>query len=184
MVNIIRIGNDRYHVDVGFGSNGPTRPLQLDRSSAVYRDIYPSSVRLQWRNIDANTDANQRLWVYEHRQDDQSDFQQMYCFTELEFLPADYNLMNYYTSTSPKTFFTQLVVCEKKELGGETNEEIVGQIILGKSVKWRIRGQKYREEQFESEDDRVKALDVVFGIKLSQLDRESIHGLVSEIKKE
>src|SRR4051812_20498687 len=123
MINIIAIDEDRYHVDVGFGANGPTVPLKLDQSGTVNEQIRPAAMRLQWRNITENTNLNQRLWVYEHRIDDQSDFQQTYCFTELEFLPSDYELMNYYTSTNQKTFFTQRVVCEKKIAGGKNNDE-------------------------------------------------------------
>jgi arylamine N-acetyltransferase len=183
MVNIVIIGHDRYHVDVGFGSNGPAQPLKLDKSAQVYHSIGPASMRLQWRNIDANTNPDQRLWIYEHRIDRESDFEQTYCFTELEFLPSDYHLMSYYTSTNPRTWFTQQVVCEKKILGGEDSSELVGSIALfGNRVKWRVRGTKEREEQFANEDERTKALEQVFGIKLNSAEKASIKGLASEIK--
>ncbi|KAF2178215.1 arylamine N-acetyltransferase 1 [Zopfia rhizophila CBS 207.26] len=182
MVNIITIGESQFHVDVGFGANGPTQPLKLEKSGTIYEHIRPAATRLQWRNIQENTDSGQRLWVYEHRIDDQSDFCTTYCFTELEFLPSDYNLMNYYTSTNPKTFFTQTIIGEKKILGGKDNGDLVGNLILGNNLKWRIHGKKEREINFESEDDRVKALEEFFGIKLGQVERHSIRGLTSEIK--
>ncbi|KAF2203983.1 arylamine N-acetyltransferase 1 [Delitschia confertaspora ATCC 74209] len=184
MVNIVLIGNARYHVDVGFGANTPTQPLELEKSGRIYPSIKPGSMRLQWRNLDVNTNPDQRLWVYEHRIDDQSDFQQMYCFTELEFLPNDYELMSYFTSTNPKIWFTQQIVCKKEILGGPDNTELVGSVILGDSIKWRILGKKEREEQFGSEEDRLKALEDVFGIKFSTVEKEGIRGLPSEIKKQ
>ncbi|KAF1969585.1 arylamine N-acetyltransferase 1 [Bimuria novae-zelandiae CBS 107.79] len=180
MIIIVKLGGQKYHVDVGFGANGPIVPMPLDRSGTTQSHISPAAVRLQWRNIPQNTDPDQRLWVYEHRIDENADFETKYCFTELEFLPGDYWVMNLSTSTSPTTFFTQMVFMEKKLL--DDHGEIIGNIILGKDVKWRIHGGKEREVAFESEDDRVKAIEEHFGIKLSVVEQESILGLVSQIK--
>ena len=71
--------------------------------------------------------------------------------------PTDYEMMNYYTSTSPKTFFTQKIVCAKMILGGQGNDQIIRVVILQDNVKWRIHGEKEREQKFESEEDRLKA---------------------------
>jgi arylamine N-acetyltransferase len=181
MVNIITIAERKYHVDVGFGGNGPIVPMVLDKSGSVQPHIAPASARLQWRNIPGNTDPNQRLWVYEHRIDGSSDFQIFYSFTELEFLPSDYNIMNYFTSTNAKTFFTRVIVGEKK-IAGEDGELPVGTLILGNGdLKWRINGEKKKEIKFESEDDRVRAIEEHFGIKLSQVERDSIRGLPSAL---
>lgn len=184
MVNLVRIGESKYHVDVGFGANGPIAPLKLDRGGSVLDHIRPASMRLQWRNIPGNLDEDQRLWVYEYRIDESSDFQFMYCFTELEFLVSDYNMMNYYTSTSSRTFFTQTIVGEKKTFGGENNDELVGNLTLGNNeMKWRLHGKKEREIQFQSEEDRIMAIEEHFGIKFDREERDSIRGLTSEIKK-
>lgn len=181
MVNIVRIGDIKYHVDVGFGGNGPIVPMPLERAGTIQLHIEPAAARLQWRNIPGNTDPDQRLWVYEHRIDGSSDFQIMYSFSELEFLPSDYAIMNYFTSTSPKTFFTRVVVGEKKLLG--ENGELIGSVILGNNdIKWRLRGKTEKEIKFESEDDRVRALAEHFGIRLSESERDGIRGLPSQIK--
>ena len=156
MIVIVKIGRQKYHVDVGFGPNGPIVPMPLDREGTVQPNVPPSSSRLQWKNIPQNTDPDQRLWVYEHRIDENADFNMAYCFTELEFLPADYAVMNLNTSTSPNIFFTQMVFMEKKLLGDDG--EIEGSIILGNSVKWRIRGKKDKEIEFKSEEDRWEYL--------------------------
>jgi len=180
MIVIVKVGGQKYHVDVGFGANGPLMPMPLDRSGTIRPHITPASVRLQWRNIPQNSDPDQRLWVYEHRIDEEHDWEMMYCFTELEFLTGDYHVMNLSTSTSPTTFFTKMVFMEKKLLGEDG--EIIGNIILGTDVKWRIHGKKEREIKFESEDDRVKAIQEHFGVKLGVVERDSILGLVSQIK--
>ncbi|KAF2657929.1 arylamine N-acetyltransferase 1 [Lophiostoma macrostomum CBS 122681] len=182
MVNLVRIGDNKYHVDVGFGGNGPVVPMKLNKSGEVQQHIFPATARLQWKNIPGNTDPDQRLWVYEHKIDDNSDFQPIYCFTELEFLPSDYNVMNYFTSTSPRTFFTRVIVAEKKILGAD-GETLLGSLIMGNGdLKWRIRGEKDKEIKFEGEEDRIKALREHFDIKLSLAERESIRGLPSELK--
>lgn len=156
--------------------------MALDKSGPTRPHIAPASARLQWRNISGNTDPDQRLWVYEHRINESSDFQVTYCFTELEFLPSDYGIMNYFTSTSARVFFTRVIVAEKK-IASEDGESLVGTLILGNGdVKWRINGEKKKEIAFENDDDRVKAIEEHFGIKLSQVERDSIHGLPSALK--
>jgi arylamine N-acetyltransferase len=180
MIVFVKIGAQKYHVDVGFGANGPIVPMPLDRSGTIRPHINPASVRLEWRNIPQNTDPDQRLWVYEHKIDDEHDWEPMYCFTELEFLPGDYSVMNLSTSTSPTTFFTKIVFMEKKLLGEDGS--IVGNIILGTDIKWRIRGKKEREMKFKSEEDRVKAIEEHFGVRLGVVERDSILGLASQIR--
>lgn len=181
MVNIVTIGETKYHVDVGFGGNGPIVPMPLERSGPEREHIKPAVARLQWRNIPGNTDPNQRLWVYEHRQDDNSEFTIIYCFTELEFIPSDYALMNYYTSTSKQSFFTRTIVLEKKIL--DEAGELAGQLIMSdRDLKWRILGKKEKQVQFESEADRLSALEEHFGIHFGEVERFGIQGLPSEIK--
>jgi arylamine N-acetyltransferase len=181
MVNMITIGGTKYHVDVGFGADGPVVPMPLDRSGTIQRHISPAVARLQWRNIPGNTDPNQKLWVYEHRRNEDVDWDIKYCYSELEFLPSDYNMMNYYTSTSLKTFFTRVIIVDKKLLDDEG--EYAGSLILfGNTIKWRIHGVKEKEIEFAKEEDRLEALDKYFGIKFGEVEREGIRGLPSEIK--
>jgi arylamine N-acetyltransferase len=181
MVNLVTIGGRKYHVDVGFGANGPVVPMELEKSR-VQPHIAPATARLRWDNIPRNTDPDQRLWIYEVRFDDKSEFQIMYCFTELEFLPSDFAMANYYMSTSPRTFFTRTVVAEKKIL--TEDGEVIGNLIMGNAnLKWRIRGEKSKEINFEDEADRLKALEEHFGIVFGRTERESIQGLPSELNK-
>jgi arylamine N-acetyltransferase len=182
MVNLIRIGDQRYHSDVGFGGNGPIAPMLLDKSGTVQPNISPCSCRLQWRNIPGNTDPDQRLWVYEVRIDENSEFIITYCFTELEFQVCDFNVMNYYTSTNPRFFFTRTIIVEKK-IAEDNGAELSGSLIMSDNgLKWRIHGQKTKEINFESEDDRIQALKDHFNITLGAGERASNRGLASELK--
>lgn len=180
MVILVKIGGQKYHVDVGFGTNGPTTPLILNHAGTVRPHVAPAEVRLQWKNIAQNTDPDQKIWVYEHRANNDTDFVPMYCFPELEFLPEDYVVMNLSTSTSPRIFFTQMVFVEKKLMGEDG--ELSGSIILTTGVKWVIHGKIEKEIKFESETERIKAIEEHFGITLTAVEQDSIQGLTSHIK--
>ncbi|CAI6322394.1 unnamed protein product [Periconia digitata] len=182
-INIVKIGPQKFHVDVGFGGPGPTTPMPLSSSppSAPQPHISPATARLQWKNITGNTDSDQRLWVYEHKPTADADFTPVYCFTELEFLDNDYQIMNYFTSTSNKIFFTRMVMLDRKVMG--EGGELVGSVSVNQDVlKKRINGAKELEIKFASEAERVGALEEYFGIKLTEAERDGIRGLPSEIK--
>ncbi|KAF2001866.1 arylamine N-acetyltransferase 1 [Amniculicola lignicola CBS 123094] len=182
MVNLITIGSDKYFVDVGFGGNGPISPMKLDKSGTTQQHIQPATARLQWRNIPGNTDENQRLWVYEIQITGGGEFQIIYCFTELEFILQDYKMMNFYSSNSPRTFFTQVIVGEKKVWGGAKDDELVGNLILGNNnLKLRINGKTEKEIPFKTEQERLDAIKEHFGIAFGPTEKESIQGLTSEI---
>ncbi|KAF2830515.1 arylamine N-acetyltransferase 1 [Ophiobolus disseminans] len=181
MVNLVTIGSTKYHVDVGFGADGPVVPMPLDKSGIVQPHISPAKARLQWRNIPGNMDPEQRLWVYEHRRKDEGEWEMIYCYTELEFQPCDYNIMNYYTSTSHKTFFTRNIVAEKKIL--DEQGEYSGSLnLFDNTLKWRIHGEKEKESKFETERERLEALEQYFGMTFGEAEKDGIAGLASELK--
>lgn len=76
VVNIVTlaIGGevDQYVVDVGFGGDGPTKPLPLT-DGCVARNLGTQEATLRLENVDSNADPGQRLWVYKTR-NDQADF--------------------------------------------------------------------------------------------------------------
>ena len=80
-------------VDVGFGFT-PTGPLRLEPGSE--QTLHLGTYRL------ARDGAR---WTLELRQPD--GFTPAYVFTEEPALPVDYEVANHYTSTSPRSFFTQ-----------------------------------------------------------------------------
>lgn len=181
MVNIVTLSSgQKYMLDVGFGDNGPIQPLLLDSSAAHTQHIAPAEARLVHENIPQNADPNQRLWQYQHRIDPESQWQTLYCFTELEFLPEDYEIMNFWTSQSQKSWFTYQVVAVKMILEGE---EVVGTLILsGSDVKSRLQGKTEHLRTCKTEEERVQALDDVFGLSLTEEEKRGIGGMVTELK--
>jgi arylamine N-acetyltransferase len=186
MLIIVTIGDSRYIVDVGFGSNYvPTQPIRLIHDTTGIPNVAPASVRLIFKAIESSTVKYQKLWVYQHRIADDTEFKDMYCFTDTEFRPRDFEMMNFWTSGSEKVIFTQRVICNKMVLGdkGDSPEgEIVGTLTLQGDLKKRIGAKTERLADFNSEEQRLEALSEHFGITLTEVERNAIRGMASEIK--
>jgi arylamine N-acetyltransferase len=180
MVNIVTIDDQRYLVDVGFGSNGPPRPVPLIHDHE-FAGIAPTRGRLQYRNLEEHTDPSQRVWVYSAQESETVPFRDMYNFVTTEFLPGDFEVMNMRTMTAPQSFFVQSVMCMGAILDDE-QEHPVGLVILHRDyVKRRLGGKAEIIEKLETEEQRVQALEKYFGIVLSLEEQRGIRGLASEL---
>lgn len=178
MLNIVTIDGKRYMVDVGFGSAGPTHPLLLEHDD-VSTNVGEQEIRLVHGNIPDLTDPRQRLWQYEHRNKSNDAWIPTYCFTELEFTPSDFMIMNHFTSTHRTSWFTTMVVCVKMVM---VDGEIVGDVTLsGADIKKRIRGRSELLAHCASEDERVDALEKHLGVVLNTSERHGISGMVSAL---
>ena len=183
MLNIVTIGGSRYVVDVGFGSNYvPTQPVRLISDTAGFSNVDPASARLVFKAIDGSSNPYQKLWVYQHRIGNDSEFRDMYCFTDVEFRARDFEMMNFWTSSSPKVIFTQKVICNKMILGGDGDQEIVGTLTLLSDLKRRIGTKSEQLQEFNCEEQRTKALEEHFRIELTDVEKDSIKGTVNEIR--
>ncbi|EGO54175.1 hypothetical protein NEUTE1DRAFT_124490 [Neurospora tetrasperma FGSC 2508] len=189
MVNIVTINNTRYLVDVGFGSHGSVNPVPLEHNY-IFTTVSPARGKLEYKSLSQHTDpTNQRIWVYSTQENPSAPWKEMYCFAaDTEFFPADFEVMNLSTMTSPQSFFVQTVMCMWLLLNDNNNdddkqEQPIGLLILHKDyVKRRIGDKSEIIEQFESEEQRVKALQKYFGIVLTRKEKEAIRGLPSELK--
>jgi arylamine N-acetyltransferase len=86
-------------LDVGFGGDGATKPLPLI-SGHVEQNLGPQEIRLIYSTIEQQIDQSKMLWIYQYRNGTDKDWNSFYCFPEFEFLPQDFEIMNYFTSTS------------------------------------------------------------------------------------
>lgn len=170
-------------LDVGFGANGPIAPLPLTPNT-ISPHINPASMRLVNENIAENADPGQRLWIYQHRQSDRDGdgWMPQYCFTELEFLPVDYEMMNFYTSQSRQSWFTQVVVVVRFLIDQDKSGLIGTDIMMGGEVKRRVKGETEVLRNNVTEAERIKALEEIFGIRLGEAERRGIRRLVTELK--
>ena len=186
MVHIVSIQSTRYQVDVGFGTAGSVIPLLLDSSSQKPSiNVPPQMKRLRRSGLPESSqkDKSEHLfWVYEVQNEPDADvpWTPIYCFTELEFLPSDFEVMNFYTSHSPRIFFLNEVVCSKNIIEGEN---IVGTISLHqRTLKRRVYGNKDVDLDLKTEEERVRALDLHLGITLTDDECAAIHGYPTELR--
>lgn len=184
MVNIVTVQGKHYLVDVGFGSNSPTFPVPLEDGYSTLNIDPGHSMRLTRGHIPDNTSAKssnpgQELWIYDIRFTDDSPWLPAYCFSEIEFLPRDFDTMNFFVSKSRTSWFTYFVVCLNYVMDPET-ERIVGDVTLfGNEIKKRRYGKSEQLMSIESEGDRVLALEKYLGVKLSEAERGGIKGLTT-----
>ncbi|ROW03083.1 hypothetical protein VMCG_05767 [Cytospora schulzeri] len=187
MVNLVTIGGQKYLVDVGFGSREPTEPVPLVHGYE-FVNIAPRRCRLEFKRLSGRGgaadagDAAQRVWVYAARKDDEAGWEEMYSFTEVEFFPGDFEMMNYFMMTRPESYFVQNVVAYRPvmypETGAWVNEFVLHKDIVkrgetqGDHILWELRG----------EEDRVRVLEKYFSIRLTEQERNSIQGRASELK--
>lgn len=97
-LTLVEIEGERWLADVGFGGNGLIEPIpfELEREFPQYLDTF----RLV---------ADPKLgFVLQHVLEDH--WRNLYAFSLEEQYPADYKMMNYYTSTSPDSHFRQHII--------------------------------------------------------------------------
>lgn len=185
MLNLVRIEDVWYVVDVGMGAMGPNIVYPLEDGFEAVA-MSPRRIRLQKRSIPehaARTEAEaQKLWCYDTcREPDVPEngrvWTPAYCFTETEFLPQDYEMMSWFTSTNPKSFFTYSVLCTKLLLDDE-KENIIGDITLfNNKMRKTVYGQHEEAQEFKTEEERVRALKESLNVTLT---REEINGIPPE----
>ena len=179
MVNIVTIGRQNYLIDVGFGSNGPHRPVPLLKNFE-FHNTGDQWGRLVYAPIAQHTSKGQYVWQYEMRNGAENAWIPAYCFTETEFIPEDFEIINYYMSSNRASWFTFHVVCVR--MITDENNEVIGDLTLfNNTLKRRIGATSEVLDSFTSEEERVAALEKHFQIYFSRADKEGIRYTISEI---
>lgn len=189
IVNIVTLEDGtRWMIDVGFGGDGATKPLPLVEGH-ITRNLGTQDIRLIRDYIPGQTERTpeRKLWVYQYRNSPDKPFNSFFAFSDqVEFLWPDYNIMNWYTGSSPESFqtFTVLVVKFLRRASAESKEnyEIYGKRTLaGGTVKENLGGKTQVVRECENEKERVEALMHWFGIELTEEERDSIKGFGTEL---
>ena len=180
MVNFVTFANGaKYMIDVGFGGENPIQFMPLV-ANQVLPSIPPQEMRLMRKSMEGNIDSRQQLWFYQIRPTSEDEWKDIYSFTELEFLRADFEVMNFFKSQSSKSFFTQMALAMKML---QDQRGIYGQIILIGSDLKKKQGSKVEILKTDmTEADRVEALKTYFDIELDETEKRGIHGMVSQLK--
>ena len=135
-VIFVIISSRKYLVDVGFGARGAIEPILLEEG-ATAKGVPGVTQRLVRKKLAPFT-AGQVMWLVEvhtfkqggpNEKDDDAYWRPAYCFSEQEWLPQDFELINYRTSHDPRSMFTyQLLVT--KTLLDETGDTAIGQLTM------------------------------------------------------
>ncbi|KAM0586297.1 hypothetical protein ACHAP6_005481 [Verticillium nonalfalfae] len=183
MANVVTLNNIKYLVDVGYGADGPITPLALIPSHGVVQIGLPGQqLRLEQRTLPQHEDAGQKVWVYSQRRGGRRDetWQDVYHFPETEFLAADFDVLNFYNMS--QSLWAKTVVVQRFERGGDG--QIDKTLLLLRQVVQEGDG-KGKEQHviasLQGEDERIAAFDRLFGIMLSEQERQAIAGRPSEI---
>ncbi|EKD21342.1 uncharacterized protein L3040_000621 [Drepanopeziza brunnea f. sp. 'multigermtubi'] len=200
MVNIVTIDHGvRWCCDVGFGGDGPTKPLHMS-SGQVVQNLGAQQVRLRYGEISAYPhfmDQDRKMWMYEYRNSLEDEWNAFYAFTDLEFTAADFEVMNHYTSHSlaPTNLQTRTVLCirfvsvpMKGNEPAPSLDEADGLVVTEKimmvndTVKRNDgKGKTSLITVCHSEQERIDALQRFFHITLETEERLGIRGREVEI---
>jgi arylamine N-acetyltransferase len=194
-VNVVRISGQRYLLDGGYGPRGPIKPFPLQHGTEAVQ-IFPAQGKLTYDPIPDNLDSSQRLWIYHYRKNPQTEWTPQYCFSDLEFTPADIEAMNFEPSSNRRTFFTHKVVAARFITDGENDAglsarfsgqdtvgpEINGSLTIDHDVL-RLRGRngKKHEKKLGTEEERILAIEQYFGILLDEAEQQAITGTAAQI---
>ncbi|KAK5109862.1 hypothetical protein LTR62_006469 [Meristemomyces frigidus] len=183
IVNLVAIRGEVFVADVGFGSGGPTRPVAL-KDGATEMAIPPTQhVRLRRDAIPENEYSNNKLWVMDRRDHDDQPWTPIYAFEDdVCFLPQDFEVMNFFTSTHRTSLYTYRIICSRYILDEHDDVTIIGEIVLFENrVTRRLRGKKEVLATFSTESGRLEALEKFMGITLDHAQRAGIIGMVTEL---
>lgn len=186
MVAIVAIGGKRYLIDVGFGGNSLTFPVPLENgyiglNARPNNRIQLALVQVPPQMQSKSKKKQQPLWVYSVQTTVDGPWVPGYCFSETEFFPKDFEVMNFWTSKNPKSWFTRHIMCVKFIMDKE-NEEIIGKIVLlDREIKEIRNGTLRRVEKFTSEDDRIEAMEKYLRIRLSSKEKCGITDMATMI---
>ncbi|KAK5989472.1 Arylamine N-acetyltransferase 1-like protein [Cladobotryum mycophilum] len=183
-INLVTINNQRYLVDVAFGSSEALHPIPLLlHSPTPFPNLLPRRGKLEFRALSHSTSpSTQQLWIYSLQENPSEDWVEQYCFTETELFREDYEINNFYTESHPSSFFVKNVVA-MRGIWSEEKGQLEGMMTLfGDEVRRRVGGEMEVVEKLKSEGDRVRALEEYFYIPLDEEERAAIQGHPSEFE--
>ena len=176
-MNIVTLPTgEKYYLDVGFGGDGPVVPLPLI-PEVITKNLGSQEVRLAYDNIPPQTvNLDQKYWIYQYRNSVSQEWNSTYAFSEFEFFPPDFEVMNCYTSTSLAeiNFQTRRVLVVRFLREGET---VYGKVMLmDGEVKRNLGGKTVLERVCGREEERIEVLKETFAISLTEEEVNGVKG--------
>ncbi|KPI40521.1 N-hydroxyarylamine O-acetyltransferase [Cyphellophora attinorum] len=199
-VTIVRIEGEKWLSDVGFGGRMSLEPVKLE-VGARGKGMLGWWQRLAYRGVADFTQGDHKVWVVDVHDEwagevvqreevfegvqAEEGWRPAYCFADAEWLPADFEMLNYRMCRD--SFFTRTLILTRPILN-QQGTECVGQLtLMSDELSRTMSGEGQNEEKevlgkFSKEQDRVEALEKWFSIKLTPDEARGIRGASSEIR--
>lgn len=180
-MNIVQLPSGKeYHVDAAFGGDGPTRPLPLISGHTI-QNLGTQAVRLIQGIMAKQTRPENKVWIYQYRNNPAKEWNSFYSFTDIEFFQEDFEVMNRFTSWDALQKGNQWVVKfirsgEADNLpihegehvhGCRADVAVVGKVMfVNNVVKMNLGGQTRVVDTFNTEEERKLGLKRWFGLRI------------------
>ena len=183
-------------VDISFGGDGATLPLPLT-AGTISKNIGTQELRLVFEPLLGQINPASKSWIYQYRNSVDKPWNSFYAFSEIEWLPADFEPSNFNVSQNPKSFQRhqllaikflrrkdwEFVEGEKWEEGKREGGGIYGKrMMVDGVVKENLGGKTTVLKECATEKNRVEALKEFLGIELTAEEVQGIRGLETELK--
>ncbi|KAK4498585.1 hypothetical protein PRZ48_011243 [Zasmidium cellare] len=172
----------RYSSDVGFGGDGPTAPLPLVEGQ-VHQNLGTQEVRLVREWLPEQTkrsDDRDQFWVYQYRNSEDHPWRSFYAFLEMEFVPKDWEVVNWFTGHNAASLHYKAVLVVLFLLGDDGR--VIGKrMLIDGMVKENLGGKTKVVLECRTEPQRVEALREYFGISLTDEEVQAMRGWRTEL---
>jgi arylamine N-acetyltransferase len=176
---IVTIGDRDYIVDTSHGPSGSPYPVPLVQDEPSV-DIWPRQRRMIFDSIPGWSNPNQKWWRLQIRLADTEPWMDVWCFTETEWLPIDFQLIRTGYATLGTGWAAPQVCCFQTIF--EDDVPVGYLLILKDELRRNYKGKTEIIQRFYAESDRVEALAEKFGIKLTEDEQKQIVGHTAEIQ--
>ncbi|MEV5970293.1 arylamine N-acetyltransferase [Streptomyces sp. NPDC051921] len=152
---VVTVGGEQWLADAGFGWQGPLEPVPLADGTRVEQDGWVFGVGIEAEGVHVLRSLRPEGWT------------DLYSFAPHTLYPVDFELMNHYSSSHPRSRFLGQVVAHLP--GAEVRRALVRDGLTS------MRTDRAPEERRVGPDELVGTLAELFGI---ELDDEEAAGLV------
>lgn len=175
MVLIVRMEME-YLVDVGFGSNGPVTALvvpAIGQVGPIVSGVVPEEHQLG--TISAPHSPQHSVHILRHRRDPTSPWPPLFEFDlSTPFSTSDYEIMSFHSHCHPDSPFISSILCTTAIF--DERKTAIARILLQNNVlKERKKGATVLIKKFNSEEDRLTAIEREWGIKFTDAEKKGVH---------
>lgn len=157
MLLSVDVDGRKWLADVGFGGDGLLQPLRLACGAPVRQGGWEYSVTL-------GETADTQAYVLRSRH--RAGWLDVYTFTLQPYLPVDYEVLNYFISTHPKSPFTYRLVVQRST--ESARHRLTDQVLVS------VRPDGTEERDTVPAEQLPDVLAGVFGIELDSAEAEAV----------